>query len=770
MFFNSFWQGLGIFQANKVKELLEKDSSIEIEELFDEDTFLNDVKSLTKFSDYLVNNPTKLKRLIDYCIQEQNIEDQCDQNKSLKYPFLASETFTSDLSSLLDFLFGIKQQEEGSEEKDEDNKSSDKKQKESADNDEQEDEEEEKEKEENSEKGEEEKEKEETEEVKSVTEEDTEKQAPEPEEAKWEGNQFLDYIFSFLEKDYQHDYFCTSAGYFAKIIGFLLKKEKLFWKYLAKNPQVLENILKHVDNKSISDIIYKMIFPDSGARSLYQDSESLHDSDNENSNSDSFLDKKKQIVDQLMVIFDQSDDADKIENIANIISCDNGPGSPITIYKVRSYQKIGEQLLEQKNLDILFNKLLTTNSTQITFYTASILNGLVQMFFHLNKSDNNKDEGQVNCDESNKYQIYLEIFAKKLPQLLEALEREPETPVLQHTQFGEQIKAFGTGRTKIIEVFANLLKCKSVEVQNALQEIQFYKVVFQYMVEYDWNNLLHIQIQKIFENTLETESYDLIKCMFEQVNMVQFLTNGYKENSEGTNPQNQVKLKGLSNNVNQGKVGFLNRFGNTIVQYLEKKKEKEVESGNDAIIDYFQNNEEWNNFVNKSLNITLDLENNRKLGGGGPNGKDDQSDDDYNNDSSSIQDIYKKLIDHFSNSNSKSMGDNQKEEHDDDDEDEELEGDVKNKIHSDSDDEELLQQDEQETTKLEKNQSEEDVYISMEQKQKQESKKEDKNENEKHWMAYEAEQLDDNFNTSNYWHVESYKTTNESDIDKLLNE
>lgn len=47
-----------------------------------------------------------------------------------------------------------------------------------------------------------------------------------------------------------------------------------------------------------------------------------------------------------MVIFDQSDDADKIENIANIISCDNGPGSPITIYKVRSYQKIGEQLLE----------------------------------------------------------------------------------------------------------------------------------------------------------------------------------------------------------------------------------------------------------------------------------------------------------------------------------------------------------------------------------------------------------------------------------------
>lgn len=56
---------------------------------------------------------------------------------------------------------------------------------------------------------------------------------------------------------------------------------------------------------------------------------------------------------------------------------------------------------------------------------------------------------------------------------------------------------------------------------------------------------------------------------------------------------------------------------------MEKKKEKEVESGNDAIIDYFQNNEEWNNFVNKSLNITLDLENNRKLGGGGPNGKDD---------------------------------------------------------------------------------------------------------------------------------------------------
>lgn len=48
----------------------------------------------------------------------------------------------------------------------------------------------------------------------------------------------------------------------------------------------MENILKHVDNKSISDVIYKMILPDNVARSLYQESESMHDSDNENSNSD----------------------------------------------------------------------------------------------------------------------------------------------------------------------------------------------------------------------------------------------------------------------------------------------------------------------------------------------------------------------------------------------------------------------------------------------------------------------------------------------------
>lgn len=80
-------------------------------------------------------------------------------------------------------------------------------------------------------------------------------------------------------------------------MNFLLKKEKLFWKYLAKNPQILENVLKHIDNKSVSDIVYKMIFPDNTARSLYQSSESLHDSQDENSNSDSFTDKKRQLVD-----------------------------------------------------------------------------------------------------------------------------------------------------------------------------------------------------------------------------------------------------------------------------------------------------------------------------------------------------------------------------------------------------------------------------------------------------------------------------------------
>lgn len=68
MFFNSFWSGLGLFQPNKVKENLEKDPNIDLDDLLEEDNFLSDIKNLPKFTDYLIKNPDRLKKLIDYCI------------------------------------------------------------------------------------------------------------------------------------------------------------------------------------------------------------------------------------------------------------------------------------------------------------------------------------------------------------------------------------------------------------------------------------------------------------------------------------------------------------------------------------------------------------------------------------------------------------------------------------------------------------------------------------------------------------------------------
>lgn len=60
----------------------------------------------------------------------------------------------------------------------------------------------------------------------------------------------------------------------------------------------------------------------------------------------------------------------------------------------------------------------------------------------------------------------------------------------------------------------NLLKCKNQTLLELVVESDLFTYVLDMFFKYEWNNLLHLQIEKILKNTLESENPKIIDALF----------------------------------------------------------------------------------------------------------------------------------------------------------------------------------------------------------------------------------------------------------------
>ena len=60
----------------------------------------------------------------------------------------------------------------------------------------------------------------------------------------------------------------------------------------------------------------------------------------------------------------------------------------------------------------------------------------------------------------------------------------------------------------------NLLKCKNQALLELVVESDLFTYVLDIGFKYEWNNLLHLQIEKILKNTLESENPKIIDALF----------------------------------------------------------------------------------------------------------------------------------------------------------------------------------------------------------------------------------------------------------------
>lgn len=76
-------------------------------------------------------------------------------------------------------------------------------------------------------------------------------------EKKYSGKDLLNQLLSFTTtEDTLND---TSAGYFLKAINNVLTPSGQFYTCIADKPEVLEQLIKHIRTKSVSEVVLKLI-------------------------------------------------------------------------------------------------------------------------------------------------------------------------------------------------------------------------------------------------------------------------------------------------------------------------------------------------------------------------------------------------------------------------------------------------------------------------------------------------------------------------------
>ena len=80
----------------------------------------------------------------------------------------------------------------------------------------------------------------------------------------------------------------------------LLTKDVALWKYLVENPSILKNFLKHIDNRSIADIVLKLLINENTASNTFKE----NDSRNNDTSSDIYLENKKKLIDEIFKIYE----------------------------------------------------------------------------------------------------------------------------------------------------------------------------------------------------------------------------------------------------------------------------------------------------------------------------------------------------------------------------------------------------------------------------------------------------------------------------------
>lgn len=443
----------------------------------------------------------------------------------------------------------------------------------------------------------------------------------------------IDVLFDFVRSESELN--PVLCGYFCKLVNTLITSQRKNFNLFAfdSSTQVISSLINHVYNRSIADLLIKILNQDV-IRSDYKD-EVL-----------SFIiinDELKeqvlcQIIDQI-----QSEDLEAKLNaslvLRELIDAKKNFSfrSPIIHQRLFDVMKSGDDLVLRAGFQVLD-----------TLYAK------VSISKYGNGEEDNFKGGENKLLNDQIIPEIDQILQSNLPLLSDFIETYDSKTVYQ-SDFRAEQKSFGLTRIEAIKVMRTIVRLGIVEY--TVPFIQTCKALMTFCVEYQWNSALHKLVEEILTDILRSNSKfpeSFRTAFIEETQLVDFLSD---LDVYGQHEQSQRVLR----------AGAVPSFI-VIANVLDQNQSTYVK-------DTIRSNPKWQDFKESTLDVS-NRTNNMALAGHQANRQEDDDDSDDSHYETSMDKLFQTFTavkeaydqNRLSESNSSRASEPEEEEKDDDEE------------------------------------------------------------------------------------------------------
>ena len=303
------------------------------------------------------------------------------------------------------------------------------------------------------------------------TEEDKEE---EPEEDEEEGNKYvlLERLFKFIQTVDGEDLNPVLSGYFCKLVSLLIsrKQKQLFPFIFAKESTVIEDLLKHVYQKSISEILNKLL--------------TLIDTDHEPEIVAMIQEKQQMAVTQLIDSLGPEKSEEHNLNASTIIQ---------DMFEIKEFYNI---ICQKENLQKIVEYALAgmTESTKDSKCSSlSVLNQIIMNHIdRQKKKDQKADADKDNHDEDDdivqqnsddeaaddeasnpnsvtaQTQVLVDVLLRKIEKIETILQNDHEGAMIRSSVTDQEFVPLGQQRLYTIELVLRMVQLKKEALYDAL--------------------------------------------------------------------------------------------------------------------------------------------------------------------------------------------------------------------------------------------------------------------------------------------------------------
>ncbi|CAN6240939.1 unnamed protein product [Urochloa humidicola] len=374
-----------------------------------------------------------------------------------------------------------------------------------------------------------------------------------------EDEDLMNLLFSFLKPDHSHG--TLSAGYFAKVVIYLMMRKTLsLVSYVQGHPEIVSQLVDLIGITSIMEVLIRLIGADEVMYSSYSDSMQWLDD--------------IQVLERIVDKFSTSDSPEVHANAAEILCAVTRYAPPALAAKISSPSFVGR--LFQHAFEDSRPKSVLVHSLSVCI---SLLDPkrLVSASYQAFRSQLSHGTLVTASPET------VNGMLESLGDLLKLLDVSSAEDVLP-TTYGSLQPPLGKHRLKIVEFISVLLSIGSEAAETRLIHLGAIKRAIDLFFEYPFNNFLHHHVENIIGSCLESKQDRLISHVLDDCKLVTRILEAEKNSTLSTDlTKHTLSAEGRSP-PRIGIVGHMTRIANKLLQ---------LANTNTTVQSHLQQNSDW---------------------------------------------------------------------------------------------------------------------------------------------------------------------------------